>query len=192
MTLGIPETAWEVLPMPGDEVAVINSAGDVMGCALYKTGPLAITIWGNDPYTNEKEGFDDGESFSLKIWSSITGKENTIEVKDWILGNSQFIKDGISLAGRVVETESGFYFGKSNPNPFSDFTFLNFGLGNDCFLQISVYNTLGEKFAEPANAYYSAGAYRIKFDASGLPPGVYVCKMETDGFMASQTLIISR
>ena len=66
MTLGIPDDAWESKADRGDEIVVFDQDGLMVGHAIYNEGSTAITIWGDDLLTEEKDGLDMYESFNIR------------------------------------------------------------------------------------------------------------------------------
>ncbi len=68
---------------------------------------------------------------------------------------------------------SGFSLFSNYPNPFNAATTINYQLSLFCHVQVTVYNTLGQKVAELVNREQKAGRYNVDFDASGLPGGLY-------------------
>jgi hypothetical protein len=45
-----------------------------------------------------------------------------------------------------------------------------------------VFDAIGRQVKELVNGNYSAGSYKVDFDAAGLSTGVYFYRLETDGF----------
>lgn len=48
------------------------------------------------------------------------------------------------------------------------------GKQENSFVNLVVYNSLGQKVAELVNQNQSVGKYSVKFNASNLPSGVYI------------------
>jgi len=84
------------------------------------------------------------------------------------------------------------------PNPFNPFTTIRFSVPNTSHTTLTVYNLLGEQIKTLTNRIYPAGNYQLRFDASALSSGIYVCKMyarEINGqrlFSKTQKLILIR
>jgi hypothetical protein len=49
---------------------------------------------------------------------------------------------------------------------------------------------LGEKIAELINEFKSAGTYEVNFNASGLPSGMYVYRLEAGDFTATKKMTL--
>ena len=69
------------------------------------------------------------------------------------------------------------------PNPFNPSTQLQFSIANSEFVNLSVYNMLGEKVTELINESLGAGTYSIKFRASNLPSGIYLARLSAGSFV---------
>ncbi len=72
-----------------------------------------------------------------------------------------------------------FILNQNFPNPFNPSTTIEFILGEDSYVKLEVYNALGEKVADLLNENKEQGSYKIKFDASKLPSGIYIAKLES-------------
>ena len=101
MIIGLPLTAWESTPSIGDEIAAYGAKGELIGSATFQGDHIALTIWGDDLTTDDKEGISEGESISFKLWNSQTGFEQNLEVR-WSEGLGVYTTDGISIAGQIL------------------------------------------------------------------------------------------
>jgi len=61
-------------------------------------------------------------------------------------------------------------------------------------VRLSVYNLLGEEVKVLTDESQIAGNYLVKFDGSGMLPGVYLYKLQvenkTGGFLKTRTMVI--
>lgn len=64
------------------------------------------------------------------------------------------------------------------PNPFNPTTTIEFNLPVNAFVKLVLYDILGKEIAVLINNEISAGSYNVKFDATGLPSGVYFYRLE--------------
>ena len=54
----------------GDEIAVFTSDGICAGTERWAGDNLALAVWGDDEMTPEKDGLEDEEPFSIRVWDS--------------------------------------------------------------------------------------------------------------------------
>ncbi len=193
MTIGIPTSAWAIAPQVGDEVAVTNAAGDVIGVGVFNNGPMSITVWGNDELAATGSSVDAGEAMNIKLWHSSNGVEEVLTVTSWEQGSDVYSENGISVVEKFEGfTAVGFQFdlGQNMPNPFAVNTQISFAIPNDAHVHIAVYNVLGESLVELVNETVSAGAHTVEFNAENLPAGTYMYKMVTDDYSATKQMNI--
>jgi len=68
------------------------------------------------------------------------------------------------------------------PNPFNPLTKIEYSLPEESFVQLKVYSLIGEEVATLVNQYQKAGTYRADFNAEGMQSGIYLAKLNTNGF----------
>jgi hypothetical protein len=76
------------------------------------------------------------------------------------------------------------------PNPFNPETNINYVLKNDGYVNIKIYNILGNEITTLANGFKEAGNYIINFNGSNLPSGIYFYKMISGGFTDVKRMIL--
>jgi hypothetical protein len=69
---------------------------------------------------------------------------------------------------------------RNYPNPFSDFTTIEYELECASHVNLSIFNHLGQQFAVLANGEQAAGKQQVLWDAEGLPAGVYYFRLTTN------------
>jgi hypothetical protein len=57
---------------------------------------------------------------------------------------------------------------------------------------LKVFNILGEEVATLVSDRLSAGSYSYEWDASHLASGVYLYRLEADGFVQTRKMILMR
>ncbi len=77
------------------------------------------------------------------------------------------------------------------PNPFNTETNINFSIKEDSFLNISVYNILGEKVKTLINDFLTAEEYKIKLNGSSLPSGIYIVVIRGSNFTLSLKTVLT-
>ncbi len=75
------------------------------------------------------------------------------------------------------------------PNPFNPTTTLSFSLPQSSFVILKVYNILGQEVRTLVNERVDAGVHQVVFDASGLPSGVYLYKIQAGKYLSSRKMV---
>ncbi len=78
------------------------------------------------------------------------------------------------------------------PNPFNPSTRIEFTTTRRGPVTLSVYNVLGETVATLHEGLLDAGGHVRDFDGTGLPTGVYVCRLEAEGLQLSTRMVLLR
>jgi hypothetical protein len=105
--------------------------------------------------------------------------------------------DNIIVEGSVItslDREAGvpdsYILYQNYPNPFNPVTTIRFDLPEPAFVQISVFNLVGQKVAELAAGNWPAGSHHVDFDASALASGVYIYRLETPVYTRTRKMIL--
>ena len=93
---------------------------------------------------------------------------------------------------KLVINSENFYLNEISPNPVEENFNLTYGLGIDCHVEISIFNTLGQKVSKVRSQKSEKGDYNINHDVSSLGSGVYTLLMKAGPFSKAIPLIIER
>ena len=63
------------------------------------------------------------------------------------------------------------------PNPFNPTTTIRFGLPNESYVTLEIYNSLGQLVQTLVNEVMSAHYYEVKWEAGKNPTGLYFYKI---------------
>jgi hypothetical protein len=64
------------------------------------------------------------------------------------------------------------------PNPFNPNTILRYELPLTDFVDLSIYNLLGEKLVTLVSESQNAGSHHIEWNATGYPSGIYIVRLQ--------------
>ncbi len=78
----------------------------------------------------------------------------------------------------------------ASPNPFNPETALSYQLQAASDVTLAIYDIAGRKIAVLAEGYYPAGTHQAVWDASSMPSGVYFARLQTDGMVQTQKLLL--
>jgi hypothetical protein len=92
-----------------------------------------------------------------------------------------------------AETSPNTYALSQNyPNPFNPSTSIAFDLAQTGFASLKVYNDLGEQVASLVSDNIAAGHHIVNFDASNLSSGVYIYRLNVNGFVAEHKMLLMK
>jgi hypothetical protein len=134
--------------------------------------PLSIGSWyRSDPENPSTKDFN-GRVDDVRISGSI---ENIITVTS-----------GIEQMERLSE----FKLKQNYPNPFNPKTIINYELPMTNFVDLSIYNSLGEKVATLVNKNQNSGIYQVEWDAGYLSSGIYYFMIRAGEFQSAKKMML--
>ncbi|MFZ0391729.1 MAG: T9SS type A sorting domain-containing protein [Calditrichia bacterium] len=118
-------------------------------------------------------------------------------------GQSRLLKNGASIEIRnpqvkslqVTETEvipKQLRTVRNYPNPFNPSTEIHFQLAAAGQVTLKVYDVLGREVAQLVNGRKAAGDYRVQWNASGFPSGIYVYQLFTEAYSQTGKMVLMR
>ncbi len=117
-------------------------------------------------------------------WSIMGGTVNTTDNYLELNGVSDFSHWTIADVDHTlpVENESDytpveFALHQNFPNPFNPETVIKFELPSESFVNISVFNIIGEEVANLVNEQLPAGVFSVPFKGENLPSGLYLYRL---------------
>jgi hypothetical protein len=164
--------------LPGDVIGVFSQDGNCYGVAEVDNPNqnLVISVYANDMTTAEKDGFDTGEAFSLRLYSAATNEEYDLEVVyDQNMPNGMFFEnEGLSAISQLKLSSSGIAGQSSGisiyPNPTNDIVWLS---GVKGFDEIAIINGTGKVlYMQPISEQD-----KISIDMSAFSNGIYQLKL---------------
>ena len=141
----------------------------------------------------EKIGFIEGHgnSNSPKDYSFI---DMTVIVGKYSYRLKQIDTDGKFEYSKIIEIDLGspmiYELSQNYPNPFNPSTTIRFSVSESSFINLSIFNSLGEKFEELVNEVKEQGVYTIEFNAEDLPSGTYYYKLQSDDFVETKKMVL--
>ena len=76
------------------------------------------------------------------------------------------------------------------PNPFTNTTNVQFRLTSGAYVELSIYNLLGQEVITLASREFKPGHYTFNWDASDFAGGLYFYKLESENYTASRKMIL--
>lgn len=97
---------------------------------------------------------------------------------------------GEATAAEETAEITGSYLLQSNaPNPFRSTTTIRYALPQPGEVRLDVFDVLGRRVATLADEPQAAGERAVRFDASALPAGVYVVRLQAGGRTETRRIV---
>ena len=104
--------------------------------------------------------------------------------------NSNFTIDEIIVVNEEsyipVDMPSEFMVSKAYPNPFNPSTSISIHIPSSDFVNVNVYNVMGQKVAALYNGSMAAGSHTITWNASNMTSGMYFIRTESKSEVSIQ------
>ena len=149
--------------LPGTDI--INQSGKKIGRFIVKS---------NVPFAGQDLSIL--WNFNGKLTTIITGA-NFADITDSTCFHS-YISN--ITGNEEVEQPLQYPLQQNYPNPFNPSTKIKFSIPRGSFVQIKVFDTLGQQVAVLVNEYRMPGIYEVNFGDKSLPSGLYIYSLLTD------------
>ena len=90
--------------------------------------------------------------------------------------------------GKNVITD--YYLKQNYPNPFNPSTKIVFGLKEQGFTTINIFNSLGEKITTLINRQMSQGVHEVVFNADNIPSGIYYYQLRVNNVTITNKMML--
>ena len=107
--------------------------------------------------------------------------------------------EGTALSGIRLEVPAidasiptVFALGQNYPNPFNPATAISYRLSAISIVTLRVYDILGREVTTLVQEEKEAGTHTVRWDASGLPSGIYMCRLQAQGNVATRKMILTK
>jgi hypothetical protein len=94
---------------------------------------------------------------------------------------------GIKLEEEIADDYNLF---QNYPNPFNPTTQIRYSVKESGFVNLKIYDVLGNEVATIVSQVQNPGTYLVSFDASGLSSGVYFYRIESGSFVKINKMML--
>jgi len=167
----------------------VNNYGFEILRSVYP--PVSRTQNDNWKYIGFVEGH--GNSNSPKEYSFI---DNKVTSGKYAYRLKQIDNDGAYEFSNQIEVNfnvsDNFELSQNYPNPFNPSTTISFNLPKSGVVKLRVYNLMGEEVKTLVEGYREAGIYKVNFNAEELASGMYLYRLDTNGFTETKKLLFMK
>ncbi len=96
----------------------------------------------------------------------------------------------VELSNSVEAILTEYSLSQNYPNPFNPSTNIKYSIPQNSFVNLEIFNSLGEMITTLENSFKTAGNYEIKFDASNLAGGVYFYRLRTNSMVLTKKMLL--
>ncbi|MEO8209560.1 MAG: T9SS type A sorting domain-containing protein [bacterium] len=93
-------------------------------------------------------------------------------------------------AGKVSNVFDDYKLYQNFPNPFNPATIISYKVNEGGFVTLKVYNLVGQVVRTLVNEYQGVGTYSEQFEASELSAGIYLYKLQVNGFTSVKRMTL--
>jgi len=97
-----------------------------------------------------------------------------------------------SLSSDFTVAPQSFLLFQNYPNPFNPTTKINYELPITNYINLSIFNLLGELVTTLVDEKQNAGYHQVEWDASGFASGVYYYKLHAGEFVQVRKMVLIR
>jgi hypothetical protein len=107
---------------------------------------------------------------------------------------TKFTTSGISsvLQNKSGEVPSSMILEQNYPNPFNPSTTITFAVPSPGYVNLKVYNILGQEVATLSDGYVPAGNYTVTWNGQNFSSGVYIFRLESNDVQLSRKMILMK
>ena len=192
----------------------VNSAYRECDVSMEDDG-RAMIVW-DDPRVNNWEIVGQrfladrtklGSNFKVNEASDLSRERNpstvlygSLIITTWISDNSPFGNDNIWA--NVLNYNSppwpppppppitSFELFQNRPNPFNDQTIIQYQIPEAIHVKLEIYNVLGQKVTTLVNEFQDSDKYQVRWDAHGLPSGIYFYRLQAGKYVRTRRLLL--
>jgi len=132
------------------------------------------------------------------IFKKTTAQKSTIELRfTRAIANDLEMKDLpiLTLDQNLANVPEQFKLFQNYPNPFNSETVIEYQLPRDVHVKLAIYNSLGQRIRTLVDENQKSGIYSIRWNGKSdddkvIVSGIYLVRIETEGFSANKKLIL--
>jgi len=138
--------------------------------------PGADTVNGGSSPLDNEGGFGVNHSFLL------------IDGPDIVLDNIFGVFVGVEIIEDMIPEQ--FSLEQNYPNPFNPATTIRYSITDPGFVNLKIYNLVGEEVMVLVNQEQTAGVYEVTLDASQLSSGIYFYTLTNGSLSATKKMML--
>ncbi len=155
------------------------ASGGQVARTYSQTVPGAATVGEYDYFVCAGPSANAPTACSEAIFVRVTPAAEAVgdPATTWNVAAERWGAEADPVSAQVSSGSAGAYPAGAYPNPFTRNTEITFSLAEASDVALVVYDVQGRTVAELADGPMGSGEHRLRFDAAGLPSGLYVYRL---------------
>ena len=143
----------------------------------------------------EINSYLDSSNFDGTISVGFTSKSVADDITFEILNANVVIENEVSSISNLPKISINyvpqrFSLSQNYPNPFNPTTTIEYSLSENTHVELNIYNVSGQKVASLKDEIENAGKHSVRWDATGIPSGVYIYKLQAKGITQRRKMLL--
>jgi len=174
-----------VYPLPS--VSFVNGVvAELFFSVASDVSPHRVTI--DSIYTDSSLGGD------VHVFTRIDISDNSgtgVYLPGFVAGDIEVLMPtGVEDDPFGLSLPADYELAQNYPNPFNPSTIISFSLPRTGFVNLSVFNILGQQVARLVEEYREAGVHQVEFDAANFPSGIYFYRLQHPGGSSTRKMTL--
>jgi hypothetical protein len=145
-------------------------------------------------YPSMPPGGSAGAGFIVRVDSTFPGYFNfkvNVGVEKWY-----YWEDSMTVIVTDVEDKIGipisYKLFQNHPNPFNPTTTIKYEIPELSFVNLKIFNLIGEEITTLVSAEKPVGSYEIEFYAANLPSGIYFYRLQAGNYIDTKKMVLMK
>jgi hypothetical protein len=102
------------------------------------------------------------------------------------------ISGAVGVSNNIINIPEKYFLYQNYPNPFNPATTINYELPITNYVELNIYNLLGQKIETLVSERQPAGKYNVEWRADRIASGMYIYRIKTDHWQAVRKMVLIR
>ncbi|MDP8229445.1 MAG: T9SS type A sorting domain-containing protein [Candidatus Electryoneaceae bacterium] len=174
------KTINNVEPELGDQVAIFNSEGEIVGVGNVQDDVCGITTW---------DDYGDDWSLELLYWDESRQVELEVDMRIYRNYERPYYVGGVLIieittgmgVSEAIDVPMSYTLSPPYPNPFNAMATLNFSLKTSSQVQLRVFDVSGGLVETLLDCDQTSGDHTVSWDGGSVPSGIYLFQLQVNG-----------
>ena len=113
-------------------------------------------------------------------------------MREYVMAETLFSPTIPTAVTESAQPSETFVLEQNYPNPFNPQTAIRFSIPEEGQVVLRIYSITGELVETLTDAPLAAGSYRVLFDGSDHPTGVYLCRLQIGGRQLITKMVLQK